>query len=183
MADEMSIQYDSSSLDEALYQRASEGDFKMSIVSTYATDQEYLLPTPVTDSESSSSVDSSEVSDSDKVKWDIDAIESEIDDFMAAAIDTFERGETPEYLSKVWRISFEDAKRTIEVTSQLSVTPNDPILAKNYGIKGRMLRYKRIKQFFFMDTFYAAKHGGKSSRGHTCCQGFSKAEWFPELSS
>jgi hypothetical protein len=52
---------------------------------------------------------------------------------MDAAIDTSERGETPEYLSKVWRISFEDAKRTIDVTSQLSVTPKDPILAKHYG--------------------------------------------------
>jgi hypothetical protein len=35
-----------------------------------------------------------------------------------------------------------------------------------------MLRYKRIKEYFFMDTFYAAKHGGKSSRGRTCCQLF-----------
>jgi hypothetical protein len=100
MADEMSIHYDSLSLDEALYQRAWEGDFKMSIGSTYATDQEYLLPIPVTNSEASSSFDSSEASDSDKVEWDIDAIESEIDDFMAAAIDTSERGVTPEYLSK-----------------------------------------------------------------------------------
>jgi hypothetical protein len=31
MADEMSIQYDSLSLDEALLQKAWEGDFKMSI--------------------------------------------------------------------------------------------------------------------------------------------------------
>jgi hypothetical protein len=38
---------------------------------------------------------------------------------MAAAIDTSERGVKPEYLSKVWKISFEDAKRTIDVTSQL----------------------------------------------------------------
>jgi hypothetical protein len=106
MADEMSIHYDSLSLDEALYQRAWEGDFKMSIGSTYATDQEYLLPIPVTNSEASSSFDSSDVSDSDKVEWEIDAIESEIGDFMAAAIDTSERGVTPEYLSKVWKVSF-----------------------------------------------------------------------------
>jgi hypothetical protein len=39
MADEMSIQYDSLSLDEALYQGAWEGDFKMSIGATHATDQ------------------------------------------------------------------------------------------------------------------------------------------------
>jgi hypothetical protein len=92
----MSTQYDSLSLDEAIHQRAWEGDFKMSIGSTYATDQEYLLPTPVTDSEASSSVDSSEASDSDKVEWEIDVIESEIDDLMAAAIDTSERDVTME---------------------------------------------------------------------------------------
>jgi hypothetical protein len=52
---------------------------------------------------------------------------------MVAAIDTPERVVTSEYLSKVWRISFEDAKRTIDVISQLFVPPKDPILAKNYG--------------------------------------------------
>jgi hypothetical protein len=105
----------------------------------------------------------------DKVEWDIDAIESELDDFMAAAIDTSERGVTPEYLTKVWRISFEDAKRTIDTTSQLSVTPKDPIIAKIYGTNDRMLRYKRIKEKFFIDTFYAAKHGclSKISHHHT----------------
>jgi hypothetical protein len=91
---------------------------------------------------------------------------------MVAAIDTSERGVTPEYLSNVWRISFEDAKRTIGVTSQLSVTSKDPILAKNYGTNDRILRYKRIKEYFFMDTFYAAKNGGTSSRDHTYCQLF-----------
>jgi hypothetical protein len=172
MADEIQIQYDSLSLDEALFQRGWKGDFKVSIGSTYATDHEYLLPTPVTDSEASSSDDSFEVSDSDTVEWDIDATESELDDFMAAAIDTSKRGVTPEYVSKVRRISFEDATRTIDTTSQLSVTPKNPILAKSSGTNDRMLRYKRIKEYFFMDTFYAAKHGGKSSRGHTCCQLF-----------
>ena len=35
-----------------------------------------------------------------------------------------------------------------------------------------MLRYKRIKEWFYTDTFFATKKGGKSSRGHTCCQLF-----------
>jgi hypothetical protein len=34
------------------------------------------------------------------------------------------------------------------VTSQLSVTPKDLILAKNYGTNDRMLRYKRIKNIY-----------------------------------
>jgi hypothetical protein len=32
-----------------------------------------------------------------------------------------------------------------------------------------MLRYKRIRDYFYIDTFFATKKGGKSSRGHTCC--------------
>jgi hypothetical protein len=35
-----------------------------------------------------------------------------------------------------------------------------------------MLQYKIIKEFFFMDTFYATKKAGKSSRGNSCCQLF-----------
>jgi hypothetical protein len=35
-----------------------------------------------------------------------------------------------------------------------------------------MLRYKGIGQYFFMDTFFATKAAGKSTRGHTCCQLF-----------
>ena len=35
-----------------------------------------------------------------------------------------------------------------------------------------MLRYKRINEYFFMDTFFATSKARKSSRGHTCCQLF-----------
>ncbi len=35
-----------------------------------------------------------------------------------------------------------------------------------------MLRYKRINEYFFMDTFFATKKAGKSSRGNSCCQLF-----------
>jgi hypothetical protein len=43
---------------------------------------------------------------------------------------------------------------------------------RNYSTSDRMLRYKRINEKFFMDTFFATKKAGKSSRGHTCCQLF-----------
>jgi hypothetical protein len=78
MADEIPAQYASMSLDEALLQRAWEGDFtvKMSIGSTFATDQKYILPTSATDSDSeTSSVDASlAASDNEEVEWDADAI-------------------------------------------------------------------------------------------------------------
>jgi hypothetical protein len=35
-----------------------------------------------------------------------------------------------------------------------------------------MLRYNKIKEFFFMDTFFATKKAKKSSRGNACCQLF-----------
>jgi hypothetical protein len=35
-----------------------------------------------------------------------------------------------------------------------------------------MLRYRRIDQIFFMDTFFATKKSRQSSRGHTCVQLF-----------
>ena len=43
---------------------------------------------------------------------------------------------------------------------------------QNYTTNDRMLRYRRINQYFFMDAFFATKEGGTSSRGNTCCQLF-----------
>ena len=75
---------------------------------------------------------------------------------------------TPEMLSKIWRIDLEAAKRTIEVTSQSGVRSGLNNLSRNFSTNDRMLRYKRIKEYFYMDTFFASKKGGRSSRGHTC---------------
>ena len=82
------------------------------------------------------------------------------------------RGVTPDHLSKIWRTSQEDAKRTIDTPTQTSVCTQDPTLSRNYGTNDCMHHYKRIKDYFFMDTFFATKKGGRSSRGHICCQLF-----------
>ena len=58
------------------------------------------------------------------------------------------------------------------MTTQTSVRTQDPTLSHNYGTNDRMLRYKRIQDYFFMDTFFATKKGGRSSLGHTCWQLF-----------
>ena len=108
--------------------------------------------------------------DSDNESWLDDA--EYLDEVMAAATAGNPSGVSPEHLSKIWCISHEDAKRTIETTTQYAVRQEDPTLSRNYGTKDRMLRYKRIKEYFFMDTFFATKKGGKSSRGNTCCQLF-----------
>ena len=49
------------------------------------------------------------------------------------------RGVTPEHLSKIWRISQEDARRTINTTTQTFVHKQDPTLSHNYGTNDRML--------------------------------------------
>ena len=52
-----------------------------------------------------------------------------------------QHGVTPEHLSKVWHISTEDARRTVETTTQTSVRTQDPTLSRNYGTNNCMLRY------------------------------------------
>lgn len=66
----------------------------------------------------------------------------------------------------------ETAKKTLDITSQSCARTGNPNLTKNYTTNDRMLRYRRIKEYFFMDTFLATKDAGKSSRGHKCCQLF-----------
>ena len=58
------------------------------------------------------------------------------------------------------------------MTSQNSKRTDNPTLSRNYGTNDRMLQYKRINEYFFMDTFFATKKAGKSSRSNTCCQLF-----------
>ena len=83
-----------------------------------------------------------------------------------------EVGVDAQHLSKVWRISYEDAKRTIDATTQYGTHTPNPVMKQNYTTNDRMLQYKRITQYFSMDTFFATKKGGTSSRGNTCCQLF-----------
>jgi hypothetical protein len=92
---------------------------------------------------------------------------------MASATARFASGMNPEHLSKIWRISHEeDAKRTLDNTTHLLQRTTNPELSRNYGTNDRMLRYKRIRDYCYMDTLFATKKGGISSRGHTQCQLF-----------
>ena len=107
------------------------------------------------------------------MELDDDTNEVLLDNLMASTAQAGQsRGVDPKHLSNIWRISHEDAQRTIDVTTQMSIQTDDPVLSRNYSTNDRMLRYKRIKDLFFMDTFFATKKGGQLSRGHTCCQLF-----------
>ena len=104
---------------------------------------------------------------------DGDGANARVDEFFSHSTNASRpRGVTPEHLSKIWCISHEDTKRTINMTTQTSVCTQDPMLSRNYGTNDCMLCYKHIQDYFFMDTFFATKKGGRSSCGHTCCQLF-----------
>ena len=155
-------------------ERAERGRFEMNIGSTNATSEVYVetvTEDDESDDESSDDEDESLPSRDDDENWDYEL--EDLDAFMASAASAGKaKGVDAEHLSKIWRISWDDAKRTIDVTSQNSVRTQDPTLSRNYGTNDRMLRYKRINTHFFMDTFFATKKGGKSSRGNKCCQLF-----------
>ena len=91
---------------------------------------------------------------------------------MSTATASRVRGVSPKHLAKVWRIDLRTAEKTLEMTTQRVPRSEPDRLSRNYGTSDRMLRYKRINSYFFMDTFFAMKKGGKSSRGHKCCQLF-----------
>ena len=75
-------------------------------------------------------------------------------------------------LSKVWRISYENAKCAIDASTQHGTHQPNLVMNQNYTTNDWMLRYRRLNQYFFMDTFFATKKGGTSSWGNTCCQLF-----------
>ena len=104
---------------------------------------------------------------------DSEGAHEKVEEFFSHATNASRpHGVTPEHLSKIWRISQEDARRTINTTTQTSVRTQDPTLSRNFGTNDRMLRYQCIQDYFFMDTFFATKKGGQSTHRHTCCQLF-----------
>ena len=138
----------------------------MNIGATSILDQPYLDD----DEDSQDSSDDDDTSqdnsddDFDPMELDDDTNEALLDNFTASTAQAGKtRGVDPKHLSKIWRISHEDAQGTIDVTTQMSTRTGDPTLSRNYSTNDRMLRYKRIKDFFFMDTFFATKKGGQSS--------------------
>ena len=156
----------------ALKMRNEHGQFAMNIGATSVFDQTYLDDDDSQDTsdDDDTSMDDSE-DDFDPKELDDDTNEVILDNLMASTAQAGKsRRVDPKHHSKIWRISHDDAQRTIDVTIQTSIQTDDPVLTRNYSTNDRMLRYKRMKDFFFMDTFFATKKGGQSSRGHTCCQ-------------
>ena len=81
-------------------------------------------------------------------------------------------GVSPEDLAKIFRIDLQRARRTIDATTQHIKRSKDPTLSRRYSTNDRALRYRHVKEMFFMDTFFATGKAGKTTRGHTCMQIF-----------
>ena len=114
---------DEHQLYQALNMRNEHGKFAMSIGATSILDQPYLDD----DDDSQDSSDEDDISqddsedDFDPMELGDDTNEALLDNFMASIAQAGKtRGVDPKHLSKVWRISHEDAQRTIDVTTQTS---------------------------------------------------------------
>ena len=157
--------------DDVLYSRMNEmatlSHFKMTIgATTMSKKGNYMLAD-----------DQSVATDSDDDNSDDESLslsnELDIDEYFVSATTADKtRGISPQHLSKVWRINIDEATRTLENTTQKCTRKDSPVLSRNYGTNDRMLRYKRIDQYFYMDTFFATKKAGKSTRKNSCCQLF-----------
>jgi hypothetical protein len=163
--------------DEMLYQRMQDradlGRFQMSIGSTDSTPGRYLVTDVDSDSDDD---DDSSISDGaalDDLYNEATQGHIDLDEVMLGATHAGKKkGIDAADLSKMWRIDLETAERTLDVTSQNSKRVDDPTLSWSYGTNDRMLRYKQISEYFFMDTFFATKKATKSTRSNTCCQLF-----------
>ena len=84
---------------------------------------------------------------------------------------------SPAELSRVFGIDRQTAKATLRVTSQRIRRADNPSLSRNYSTNDRMLRYRRLRRDFYMDTFFAGADSsegwdGRSTRGFKSVQLF-----------
>ena len=108
---------------QALKLRNEHGQFAMNIGTTSIFDQVYLDDDDSQDTsdDDDTSTDNSE-DDFDPMELDDDTNEVLLDNLMASTAQAGKsRGVDPKHLSKIWRISHDDAQRTIDVTTQMSI--------------------------------------------------------------
>ena len=160
-----------------LEEKADEAAFGISLGVTTPLEEEHFLNVVSDDSEDDNTISSEEESDEEPLMDDlfreIQVGSIDADRIMVKATHASRpQGVDAEHLSKIWQISLDDAKRTLDVTRQSQVHTADPTLAKNFGTNDRILRYRHVDENFFMDTLFATSKAGKSTRGNTCCQLF-----------
>ena len=122
-------------------EREQDGQFAANIGSTNRLASRYISDSEPDDNEPDDDDSSSE---DDDMTFDLDSkgAQEQVEEFFPHATNASRpHGVTPEHLSKVWHISPEDARTTIDTTTQTSVWTQDPTLSRNYGTNDCMLRY------------------------------------------
>lgn len=175
----ISLIYNDATLYHQLRDRWALGSFMSTIGSTDAFKENVLFDfmndtaLPTTNEESISEELLSEEQLMDELFAGATSGQIDLDQIMTSSTTAqTSRGVDASHLSKIWKIDIDTAKKTLATTTQHSKRTDNPKLSRNYATNDRMLRYKRIHVYFYMDTFFASSKGGKSSRGHTCCQLF-----------
>ena len=153
----LSVVHEPSLLSAAMSSRASISHLSMAVGSTTYNDESCEV------FESMESMTLRAQADATVPIWDINASS------ISAGRST---GVTPEHLSKIWRIPFDDAVRTLETTTQLIQQDPDSSLSRSAGTNDRAVRYRKINSTFYTDTMFATKKA-VSLRGNTCCQFFA----------
>ena len=93
--------------------------------------------------------------------------------FMAIAAHTNKsKNITAKDLNKIFRIDFETIKRTLEIIIQNCFYTENIIFSRTILINNKILKYKRIKDYFFINIFFATTESDKSTRGNICIQFF-----------
>ena len=101
--------------------RTEHGKFAMNIGATNILDQVYLDDDD-DDSQASDDDDENSMDDPEAGSELMDLAEDDLDYLMASTAEVGKRrGVDPKHLAKIWRISHEDAKNTIDVTTQASL--------------------------------------------------------------
>ena len=128
-----------------MHEKEQDGQIAPSIGSTNILVSQYISNSEPEDNEPND--DNSTCDDDDRsfdLSFDLDSkgAQEKVAEFFSHVTNASRPcGVTPEHLSKIWRISQEDARRTINTTTQTSVRTQDPTLSRNYGTNDRMLRY------------------------------------------
>ena len=100
----------------------------MNIGATNILDQAYLDDDDDDDSQASNVDDENSMDDPEAESELMDLTEDDLDDLMASTAQGGKpRGVDPKHLSKIWRISHDDAKNTIDVTTKASIENDNPI--------------------------------------------------------
>ena len=122
---------------QAMKLRTEHGQFAMNIGATSILDQAYLDDD---DSQASNDADENSMDDPED-DFELMDLDDDLDNLMSSMAQPGKpRGVDPKHLSKIWRISHEDANKTIDVTTPASIRKDNPVLSRNYSTNDRMLR-------------------------------------------